>query len=167
MKVNYTFQQIIIYHCMQRFTTTQDDSAIRQSWLNYNQVQLQFILTISSYKSNSPLFQSHYKQIIRQKHSRSQQLPLFCYIHPRNLMARQGLYMGLALAIMIAMWACSLAQPNCPPAILSLQPRLAYVTSNSSTPPPTMLFPACQYGPVTGPVSVHIPERCSPSAVQH
>lgn len=70
MKVNYTFQQIIIYHCMQRFTTTQDDSAIRQSWLNYNQVQLQFILTISSYKSNSPLFQSHYKQIIRQKHSR-------------------------------------------------------------------------------------------------
>ena len=51
-------------------------------------------------------------------------------------MARGSLKMGLALVLMTVMWACSSAQPSCPPAIVSLQPCLTFITSNSSTPPP-------------------------------
>jgi len=49
--------------------------------------------------------------------------------------------MDMALALMTVMWACSLAQPSCPPAIGSLQPCIGFITGNSSTLPPQSWVP--------------------------
>ncbi|ONK65026.1 uncharacterized protein A4U43_C07F32700 [Asparagus officinalis] len=49
-------------------------------------------------------------------------------------MAQRSSKLGLALIVNVVMLTCSWAQPTCQPPIISLQPCVGFITSNSLTP---------------------------------
>ncbi|XP_058078859.1 non-specific lipid transfer protein GPI-anchored 5-like [Magnolia sinica] len=49
-------------------------------------------------------------------------------------MALKGIEVGLAMVLLVSLWAGTMAQSGCTTAIISLSPCLAYITGNTSTP---------------------------------